>query len=96
MLSLLSEKVYIQKRKKRENINTNTNSDEQKDNHHHHHNTTQHTQQQQQALLRVGASIIEKKQIRIAEKFRYTFLTDLVERDVVLFSQVSVYVKNDV
>ena len=39
---------------------------------------------------------VEKKQIRIAEKFRYTFLTDLVERDVVLFSQVSVYVKNDV
>ena len=39
-------------------------------------------------------SIIEKKQIRIAEKFRYTFLTDLVERDVVLFSQVSVCVKN--
>ena len=53
-------------------------------------------QQQQQALLRVGASIIEKKQIRIAEKFRYTFLTGLVERDVVLFSQVSVYMKNDV
>ena len=43
-------------------------------------------QQQQQALLRVGASIIEKKQIRIAEKFRYTFLTDLVER-VILSSK---------
>ena len=51
-------------------------------------------QQQQQALLRVGASIIEKKQIRIAEKLRYTLLTDLVARDVVLFSQVSVCVKN--
>ena len=45
-------------------------------------------QRQQQALLRVGASIIEKKMIRIAEKFRYTFLADLVESDVVLFSQV--------
>ena len=45
-------------------------------------------QQQQQSLLRLGASILEKRLIRIAEKFRYTYLTDLVESDVVLFSQV--------
>ena len=42
---------------------------------------------QQEALLRVGASIVEKRQIRIAEHFRYTFLNDLVERDVSIFSQ---------
>lgn len=45
-------------------------------------------QQQYQALLRVGSTIVEKKMIRIAEKFRYTFLADLVESDVALFSQV--------
>lgn len=49
-------------------------------------------QYHQQALLRVGGSILEKRQIRIAEKFRYTFLSDLVESDVALFSQVDVMV----
>lgn len=44
-------------------------------------------QQQQEALLRVGASIVEKRQIRIAEKFRYTLLNDMAETDVALFSQ---------
>ena len=48
-------------------------------------------QQQQQALQRLGASIMEKRLIRIAEKFRYTYLTDLVESDVVLFSQVQLH-----
>ena len=38
-------------------------------------------ERQQGCLLRVGASIIDKRQIRIAEKFRYTFLNDLMESD---------------
>lgn len=45
-------------------------------------------QQQQQALLRVGASILEKKAIHVAEYFRYTYLTDLTEADAATFSQV--------
>ena len=45
-------------------------------------------QQQQQALLRVGASILEKKTIHVAEYFRYTYLTDLTEADAATFSQV--------
>lgn len=44
-------------------------------------------EEQQEALLRVGASIVEKRQIRIAERFRYTFLNDLLESDVAIFSQ---------
>lgn len=49
-------------------------------------------QHHQQALLRVGGSVLEKRQIRIAEKFRYTFLSDLVESDVALFTQVGMMV----
>ena len=45
-------------------------------------------QQQQQALLRVGASILEKRAIHVAEYFRYTYLTDLTEADAAVFSQV--------
>ena len=44
-------------------------------------------QRHQEALLRVGSGILEKRQIRITEKFRYTMLNDLSEADVALFSQ---------
>ena len=44
-------------------------------------------ERQQGCLLRVGGSILDKRQIRIAEKFRYTFLNDLMESDVGMFSQ---------
>ena len=44
-------------------------------------------EQQQQALLRVGAGIVEKRLIRIAERFRYTFLNDLPDSDVATFTQ---------
>ena len=45
-------------------------------------------QQQQQALLRIGASILEKKAIHVAEYFRYTYLSDLTEADAATFTQV--------
>lgn len=52
-------------------------------------------QQQQQALLRVGASILEKRVIHVAEYFRYTYLTDLTEADAAVFSQVLVALSSD-
>ena len=52
-------------------------------------------QQQQQALLRVGASILEKRAIHVAEYFRYTYLTDLTEADAAVFSQVLVALSSD-
>ena len=51
--------------------------------------------QQQQALLRVGASILEKRAIHVAEYFRYTYLTDLTEADAAVFSQVLVALSSD-
>ena len=48
-------------------------------------------QQQQQALLRIGASILEKKAIHVAEYFRYTYLSDLPEADALTFTQGNDY-----
>lgn len=48
-------------------------------------------QQQQQALLRIGASILEKKAIHVAEYFRYTYLSDLPEVDALTFTQVGAW-----
>ena len=55
-------------------------------------------QQQQQGLLlllRVGASILEKRAIHVVEYFRYTYLTDLTEADAAVFSQVLVALSSD-
>ena len=44
-------------------------------------------QKQQQALFRVGAGILAGGKIRIAEKFRFVFMNELAESDVLIFTQ---------
>ena len=38
-------------------------------------------------MFRVGSSILVGRKIRIAEKFRFIFVNDLVESDVAIFTQ---------
>ena len=45
----------------------------------------------ERGMLRIGASILEKKAIHVAEYFRYTYLSDLPEADALTFTQVEVW-----